>query len=226
VQDQPPPRKRPAAAAEDKRNRTKAITFNIYMAAEEGSDKAKEFKPVKDKIALMKAELNGTPGGWRAAFSEVINSIFEKNEKTGQTELNLQHPVFQRTAYRKENNYDKQWHEGELREVVEARIPPSVVQGLIESGKAKYDGVMVFLPKKQIGTDSEWGHIDEGGKKTDITENEWNELESGIKDAMTAIPIAMPSVSQSSGSGRVGTGNVSSGSNGIPSQVVFLLCTP
>jgi hypothetical protein len=59
-----------------------------------------------------------------------------------------------------------------------------------------------------------------------MTETEWNELEKGIKDAMTAIPIAMPSVSQSSGSGRVGTGNVSSGSNGIPSQVVFLLCTP
>ena len=109
---------------------------------------------------------------------------------------------------------------------MEARIPPSVVQGLIDPGKAKFDGVMVFLPKKQIGTDNECGQIDEGGKKTDITENEWKELELGIKDAMTAIPIAMPSVSQSSGSGRVGTGNVSSGSNDIPSQVVFLLCAP
>ena len=219
-------RKRPAAAAEDKRNRTKARKFNAYMEAEEGSDEAKEFKPVKDKLEVMKNELNGTPGSWRSALTEIINSLFEKNAKTGQQQLNKDHPVFQRTSYRKEKNYDNHWHEGELREVVEARIPPSVVQGLIESGKAKYDGVMVFLPKKQVGTDSEWGHIDEGGKKTDMTETEWNELEKGIKYAMTAIPIAMPSVSQSSGSGRVGTGNVSSGSNGIPSQVVFLLCTP
>ena len=193
----------------------------MYMVAEEGSKEATEFKPVKDKIALMKAELNGTPGGWRAAFSELINSIFEKNAKTGQTELNLHHPVFQRTAYRKEHNYDKQWHEGELREVVEARIPPSVVQGLIESGKAKYDGVMVYLPTKKIGTDSEWGHNDEGGEKTEITDDQWNELALGIRDTMDGIPLGMPSGAQSSGNGRVVNGNVSSGSNGFPSQVVF-----
>ena len=108
MQDQPLLRKRPAAAAEDKRNRTKARKFNMYMAAEEGSKEATEFKPVKEKLALMKAELNGTLGGWRAAFSELINSSFEKNAKTGQTELNLHHPVFQRTTYRKEDNYDEQ----------------------------------------------------------------------------------------------------------------------
>ena len=109
---------------------------------------------------------------------------------------------------------------------MEARIPPSVVQALIDSGKAKFDGVMVFLPKKQIGTDNEWGHIDEGGKKTDTTDDQWKELELGIRDTMDGIPLGMPSGSQSSGSGRV-VGNVSSGSNGSPSQVLFVvLCTP
>ena len=218
--------KRPTAAAEELRNRTKARTFNAYMEAKEGSEETNQFKPVKDKLEVMKTELNGTPGSWRSALTEIINSLFEKNAKTGQQQLNKDYPVFQRTSYRKENNYDKQWHDGELREVVEARIPPSVVQALIDSGKAKLDGVMVFLPKKKkkIGTDNEWGHIDEGGKKTDITDDQWKELELGIRDTMHGIPLGMPSGSQSSGSGRV-VGNVSSGSNGSPSQV-FFLCTP
>ena len=213
--------KRPAAAAEELRNRTKARKFNTYMEAPEGSDEAKEFKPVQETLELMKNELNVTPGSWRSALTEIINSLFEKNAKTGQQQLNKDHPVFQRTSYRKENNYDKQWHEGELREVVEARIPPSVVQALIDSGKAKFDGVMVFLPKKKIGTDNEWGHIDEGGKKTEITDDQWKELELGIRDTMDGIPLGMPSGSQSSGSGRV-VGNVSSGSNGSPSQFFFV----
>ena len=106
--------KRPAAAAEKLRNRTKARKFNAYMEAEEGSDEAKEFKPVKETLELMKNELNVTPGSWRSALTEIINSLSEKNAKTGQQQLNNDHPVFQRTSYRKENNYDKEWHEGEL----------------------------------------------------------------------------------------------------------------
>ena len=103
-------------------------------------------------------------------MTEVINSIFVKN-KSGAQVLQPEHPMFKKTAYRKENNYDNSWHEGELREVVEARIPPTVVQGLTDSGKAKYDGAMVYLPKKKIGTDNEWGHIDEGGKKREMDED-------------------------------------------------------
>ena len=213
--------KRPAAAAEELRNRTKARKFNAYMEAEEGSDEANEFKPVKETLDLMKNELNGTPGSRRSALTEIINSLFEKNAKTGQQQLNKDHPVFQRTSYRKEKNYDNHWHEGELREVVEARIPPSVVQALIDSGKAKFDGVMVFLPKKKIGTDNEWGHNDEGGEKTEITDDQWKEFESGIRATMDGIPLGMPSGSQSSGSGRVVV-NVSSGNNASPPQFLFL----
>ena len=60
VQDQLETKKRPAAVAgEELRNRTKARKFNTYMAAKEGSVEAKEFKPVKDKLEIMKRELLG-----------------------------------------------------------------------------------------------------------------------------------------------------------------------
>ena len=51
---------------------------------------------------------------------------------------------------------------GELREIVEQQIPSRLFDQLIAEGKARYDGTMVFLPKKVIGETTTFSRLEEG----------------------------------------------------------------
>ena len=96
----------------------------------------------------MEGELKGT-GKWTKEQSNIINGFFE-NYAMGRWEPQYKHPLFKEERFRSEGGFDRDWQEGELRKVVEERINPVVLENLIQCGKIKFGGLMVFLPRKTM----------------------------------------------------------------------------
>ena len=88
--------------------------------------------------------------------------------------------MFREERFREEGGFDRDWHEGELREVVEERITPVVFENLIQSGKVKYDGLMVFLPRKTVGVEKKWSKQDIGSRNKAIDDQQFIGLASEI----------------------------------------------
>ena len=140
-------------------------------------------------------------------LTEIINTFFEKNE-CGILQIQPKHPIFTERRFKSSTDYDGNWQEGELREVVEAKIPPTVLQNLIDSGKAKYDGVMVYLPRRKVGNEKAWGKVERGDRNQSLEDQQWVDLEAGINDAMLAVEDTAGSASGHTGSSSSGLGGV------------------
>ena len=96
-------------------------------------------------------------------------------------------------SFRKKESYVDQYMEGELRELVELRVPAAVLDKLIFEKKVKGKGGVIFFPKIIVGAKDTYGK-DEAGLKppTSLTDREAHELEQGMgnmRELLASDPI-------------------------------------
>lgn len=160
------------------RNRVKARRWEELWNAVPGSDEHGKSQPVKERVLVLKAKMKEI-GKWTKEQPTIINGFFEKNT-LGRWEPQYSHPMFEERRFREEVVFDRDWHEGELREVVEQRINPVVLENLIQIGKVTCDGLMVFLPRKTVGVEKKWSKQDIGSRNKAIDDQQFSVLASGI----------------------------------------------
>ena len=84
-------------------------------------------------------------------------------------------------SFRKTESYINKYLEGELREVVELRVPAVVLDKLICEKKVKEQGGMIFFPRLLIGANNTYGKDESGDRDPKaITDKEADELEQGM----------------------------------------------
>ena len=191
------------------RNRVKSRRWEALWNSVPGTAEHSKFQPVKEKVLQLKDELKGS-GKWTKEQSNIINKFFQKGT-LGRWEPQYNHPMFTERRFRVEKVFDRDWHEGELREVVEGRMNPTVLENLIQQKKVKYDGLMVFLPRQTVGVDKNWVKSDEGSRSKELGDQQFTELAGGIDQCIEAksnLEIANHS-SGSHGTSSVGIGAAS-----------------
>ena len=121
-------------------------------------------------------------GTVREMQTKFINALYDADTASKKTviTLNPDKARFIVNSFRKKEGYVDKSCEGELRELVELRVPPAVLNKLIKEDKVKEKGGMIFFPKLVVGSKDLFGKEEIGNRPKEIGVDVSIELESGI----------------------------------------------
>ena len=163
-------------------------------------------------------------GRVRDLLSKFVNALYNAEPSPGSTttvrmKMDVDQARFIVKSFRKKEAYVNRFMEGELRELVELRVPPLVLDKLIREKKVREKNGMIYFPKTTVGSLDTFSK-DEGGERGEqpLADGEADELEDGIgkmrelleNDPMQALSeLGVPDYagSSSSGSGQLALGS-------------------